>query len=543
MHAFTLYCKVLSMNSVREILLAALLVGVAADALLRDGFQGVGFPLWVAVVLMATLALGRRDRRAVSAQAHGWLVAAVLAATGLAWRAPSELSALDFLATLLALGLAAISIGQREAAPIGAPFRVLVWAGGRVLRDVFVGALPLAFHGLLAPGARDPASRRGWPLLRTMLIVVSLLAVFGSLLRAADPLFASLLAIPDFDFGEVMVHLFLIGFFAWVFAGWSRGAFISSATASRPPARLPLSLGMTDMTAALAALDALFTVFILAQLGWLFGGERFLQARTGLTAAQYARAGFFQMVLVVALGVPLLMATRALADSGEATRRRHTRLAMPMIGLLLAMIASAALRMRLYVNYFGLTTDRFYTLAIMAWLGVVLIWLAATTLRGRERHFIGGAIVAGYATLLVLNVLAPDHVVARVNVARATATTPVGGAPLDVAYLALLSGDAVPTTLSALLAPLPARGASASERSTMEVERCRAAERVQRRWGPASPTAAHAEQPTAWRRWNAGDARALKLVAASAAALRAVQHGSCAAARLSGVVVPTRPYR
>ncbi|NUO39792.1 MAG: hypothetical protein HOQ31_14450, partial [Gemmatimonadaceae bacterium] len=32
----------------RAILLHALLVGVAADLLLRDGFTGLGFPLWLA---------------------------------------------------------------------------------------------------------------------------------------------------------------------------------------------------------------------------------------------------------------------------------------------------------------------------------------------------------------------------------------------------------------------------------------------------------------------------------------------------------------
>src|SRR5690242_315178 len=268
----------------RLILCGALLIGLAADALLRAGFNGIGFPIWVAILALVTIAIARRDERPTPREALGWLVVAVLAALGLAWRASEELQAFDFLATLLALGLAAVALGQPGAAIIGARLRDTVWAGVRVLRDVFIGAIPLTLRELLAPGTRDAASRRGWPLIRTVLIVIALLVVFGSLLRGADPIFASLLELPNFDIASVLSHLLVIGFFAWVFTGWSRGAFISPATASRPPERLPITLGMTDMTAALVTLDVLFALFILAQLGWLFGGEAFLQARTGLTA-------------------------------------------------------------------------------------------------------------------------------------------------------------------------------------------------------------------------------------------------------------------
>jgi hypothetical protein len=519
----------------RLILCAALLVGIAADLLLRAGIDGIGFPLWIAVLALAALALARRDRRDVPREAIGWLVAAVLAAFGLAWRSAEELQVFDFLATLLALGLAAIALGQPQASLVGARLRDTVWAGARVLRDVFIGAIPLALRELFAPGTRDDASRRGWPLLRTTLIVVALLVVFGSLLRAADPIFASLLALPNFDLGLVISHLLVIGFFAWVFAGWSRGAFISPATASRPPERLPFTLGMTDMTAALVTLDVLFALFILAQLGWLFGGEAFLQARTGLTAAQYARRGFFQMVFVVLLVLPLLMATRTLRVPGAATARRHSRLAIPMVVLLLAMILSAALRMRLYVRYFGLTTERFYTLAIMAWLAFVLVWLAATTLRGADRRFVAGAVISGFVTLFALNVIVPDRVVARVNVARAHRSTPTGGTSLDVAYLSTLGGDAMATAIAATIAPpntavasppVSAPGARVQPDS-VDSQRCRAARRIRTRWGPSSRAAAHNEEAGAWRRWNAGEQRALRLAADNAAALRAVEHQAC----------------
>jgi hypothetical protein len=532
----------------RLILLAALVVGIAADAL-RAGFDGIGFPLWIAFLSLTAVALACRDHRTISREAIGSLIIAVLAAVGIAWRATSELQAFDFLATLLALGLAAVALGQPEAGVLHARLRDTVWAGVRVLRDVFVGALPLTFRELIPSGSPE-VRRRKWPLVRTALIVVALVAVFGSLLRGADPLFASLLTIPEFDFGLVAEHVLVIGFFAWVFAGWSRGAFISPATAGRAPERLPLSLGMTDMTAALVTLDVLFALFVLGQLGWLFGGDAFLQARTGLTAAEYARRGFFQLVFVVLLVVPLLMATRALLVSSAEATRRYTRLAIPMVILLVAMLVSAALRMRLYVQYYGLTTSRFYTLAIMAWLAFVLVWLAATTLRRRDQRFVAGAVLAGYVTLFVLNVMVPDRVVARVDLARAQRPVSAGGTPLDLGYLATLSGDAMDVILSATLTP--PSNISATTRQTSygtaalspDAQRCVAARRLLGRWGPASRRAARQDEPAPWRHWNAGESRALALVARQARALRAAEHDACTAARAAGAHIGSvRAYR
>ena len=525
----------------RSILLAALVVGIAADAL-RPGFDGLGFPLWTALLVLAAVALAWRDDRVVPREAAAWLAIAVLASAGIAWRTTGELQALDFLATLLALGLAAVTLGQPEAGVLRARLRDTLWAGVRVLRDVFVGALPLTFRELVASGSPG-TRRRAWPMVRTVLIVIALVAVFGSLLRGADPLFASLLTIPDFDFGLVIEHVLVIGFFAWVFAGWSRGAFISPATAGRAPERLPVSLGLTDMTAALVTLDVMFALFVLAQLGWLFGGDAFLQAHTGLTAAEYARRGFFQLVFVVLLVVPLLMAMRTLLFSGAETARRYVRLAIPMVILLVAMLLSAVLRMRLYVKYFGLTTSRFYTLAIMAWLAFVLVWFAFTTLRDRDQHFVAGAVLAGYATLFLLNAVVPDRVVARVNLARAQRPVAAGGVPLDVAYLATLSGDAIDLILPATLAPPPNSGevtrpaADGTVATSPDAQRCIASRRLLRRWGPASRDAARQEEPAAWRGWNAGERRALSLVARQARALRAVEHDACAAARAAGVRV------
>ena len=179
----------------------------------------------------------------------------------------------------------------------------------------------------------------------------------------------------------------------------------------------------------------------------------------------------------------------------------------------------------------------------MAWLAFVLVWLAVTTLRGREQRFVAGAVAAGFVTLLLLNVVAPDALVARTNIARAARATSGGGTPLDLDYLATLSGDAMAIAIPAIVAPptnvseTTRDGIGGAVEMSPVTQRCLAARRIRARWGPSSRNADRLDEPGAWRQWNAGDSRALRVAADNARALLAVQHEACAAARLAGARV------
>jgi hypothetical protein len=512
----------------RAILLHALLVGVAADLLLREGFTGLGFPFWLAVLALSIVSLVWRDGRHVPHETATWLGLAILWGSGMAWRGSSSLQALDFMATLFALGMAAVSLGDPRTALLAERMRDTVWAGVRVIRSVVFGALPLVLRDVALPVARRELTGGVRPAVRAALIALPLIVIFGALLRGADPLFANLVALPAIDLDEAASHVFILGFFAWVTAGWARGALLAGPPGARLPEQLPFGLSALDVTVALGALNALFAVFVATQLGWFFGGEHFLQAQTGLTAAQYARQGFFQMVWVVLLVVPVLLGTRAALRPGHALERRHTALALPLIALLGVMIVSAVLRLRLYVQYYGLTLDRFYPLVFMGWLTIVLAWLALTVLRGRGRPFAAGAVASGLAILLALNVFVPDAIVARVNVARAAAQTPSDAGALDLTHLASLGAEATPLAVAAVLAAPPSE-LRLDANTSPELARCNAATRLLTRWGPGSRARDPREED--WRRWNRGEAMATRTVGANAGALRAIQHDACGRVR------------
>jgi hypothetical protein len=201
--------------------------------------------------------------------------------------------------------------------------------------------------------------------------------------------------------------------------------------------------------------------------------------------------------------------------------------------------------MRLYVQYYGLTLVRFYPLVFMAWLAIVLAWLACTVLRGRGRTFVAGAVASALLILALLNVVVPDLVVARVNLARVRSEAHVTEPTLDLPHLASLGGEAVPLAVAAVLTTTAAPTESAAALRQAR-DRCRAASVLLRRWGPAGRIVASREASTApWRTWNAGVATATRFAGDNFAGLLSVRHEACARERAlspaSGAARPTAP--
>ena len=525
---------------VRTLLSQAALLGVSGDALLRNGPVGPGLAIWIGILALAVLSLTWSAGRRLPRESALWLGVAVALGALTAWRASEELRAFDVLFAIAALGLAAIALRDRSQAVYAERLRDTLWAGAAIVRNTARGIVPLALRELFATDhQRAGIGARARIGTRLALIAGTLLLVFGSLLRSADPIFARLVRLPDVDVETLVSHVFVAGFFAWIAGGWAYGALVESPTKNRAPNGLPFTLRALDVTTALGTLAVLFSAYVLTQLGWFFGGERFLRATTGLTAAEYARQGFFQMVWVVALVVPILLVTRAALAPEPALTRRHTLLSLPIVGLLGAIILSAALRMRLYVHYYGLTTERLYTLVIMGWLAVVLLLLATTVLRGRGRPFVAGSVATALMLLAALHAFVPDVLVARVNLARAQRATSELAPALDLRHLATLSGDAASLAVRATLdAPaVPPPGATAAE---WDGQRCDAASRLLERWGPASRVVGQESEAGAWRTWNAGEAAAARAVGGRSSALRAVAHDACARVRAARRAVAYR---
>jgi hypothetical protein len=254
------------------------------------------------------------------------------------------------------------------------------------------------------------------------------------------------------------------------------------------------------VSVVLGAVTALFVTFIVIQSAYLFGGEARVLATTGLTYAEYARRGFFELVTVAFLLLPLLLLALWLVRDAPAPGRRGIRVLAAALQLLAVLLMGSALyRMRLYQEAYGLTQLRFYTTSFMAWLALVFVLFAATVLRERPRRFAAGVVGSALAGVLLLAAANPDARIVETNVERARA-----GAAFDHAYVRSdLGADAVPTLVRAL-DRLPADG------------RCETAAWLLERWG------ADARGDGDWRTWNYARERARRVVGENEATLRAL---------------------
>jgi hypothetical protein len=201
-----------------------------------------------------------------------------------------------------------------------------------------------------------------------------------------------------------------------------RGALLLAPPAT--PEQLPLPAARRaggEIVVALALVDLLFLAFVAVQLGTFFGGDALVRRELGLTYAEYAREGFFQLVAATALAVPLLLAADWMLRGASRRVRGAARiLSLVLVALLLVVVASALQRLRLYTEEFGLTQARVFATAAALWLAAVLAWLAAA----RRERFAAGALATAFAGLLALNAVNPDGLIARTNLARAAEGKP-----------------------------------------------------------------------------------------------------------------------
>jgi hypothetical protein len=279
-----------------------------------------------------------------------------------------------------------------------------------------------------------------------LVAAVPVAVVFGGLLMEADPVFDRLMTTAlGAELDQLAGHGFAILAWTWLGAGALRLLLLRPAD-RRDGVAAGGRFGIIEVGTVLLLVDLLFLAFVAVQFRYLFGGAALVNELAGLSYAEYARQGFFQLVAVATLSLPLLLlADWALGRRDPASVGRFRLLAAVMLALLNVMLASALYRMRLYTAEYGLTELRLYTTAFMGWLVLVLGWFGATVLRGRRERFGFGSVAAGLFVLGALNLLNPDGLIAGTNLGRAGR-----GRAVDTAYFYSLSADALPAVRRAL---------------------------------------------------------------------------------------------
>ena len=412
--------------------LAAVAAGAIAALLLPGAPAGLNW-LLVALALAAAAALAGTGEHPARSALLGALAVALASSAAMrdaGWVVAGEL------AGALALGSIAMSAPRRPRAiahaSVAAVLRMV--SGARRIVDAATVALPRASGGqVVAVG-------------RALLLTGALLTIFGMLFAAGDRAFAQLAGdvLPDdLPVDDVPLRLVVFGLVTSLAGGLAQAATV--ADGSGGAARLRLGRG--EWLLALGALNALFAAFVAVQLAVLFGGDGYVLETAGLTYAQYAREGFAQLVVVAVLTLAVIAGALRWARADGAGDRGLLRALLGALCLLtLVVLASALHRLGLYEEAFGFTRTRLAVHALLLFAAALFVLVVAALAVG-SREWLGRAtvVLAGVAALAFW-VSDPDRRIAAHNVERWEAT-----GRIDVAYLSLLSADAVP-----VLARLPA---------------------------------------------------------------------------------------
>jgi hypothetical protein len=283
-----------------------------------------------------------------------------------------------------------------------------------------------------------------------VLALPPLFIVMG-LLASADSVFDSVLNQIGTLIAEGGVHhAVVICVLTWGAMGWLHGTRSGTPIVALPDVRSP-GLPFASVAIGLYGLVALLTLFLGTQLRVLAGGAEYLRTTAGLTVAEYAREGFFQLVVVAGIVLFTLVVAEWLLVRSERDVRRYRVVGIALSVLVGLLLASAAARMVLYVTYFGLTTDRFFAMAILVWVLAAFVTFSLTMLRDHRTRFAPVMLGVTIGWVVLLNAVNPEALVVRTNIARA-----VGGKPFDAVYHAKMSPDALP----ALLAGAPSLSAA-----------------------------------------------------------------------------------
>lgn len=360
-------------------------------------------------------------------------------ASSSAWRDAGWLVAIDLLAAVVLWMLAANPPGTwlGWAAALAAP----AWRSWLVPAWLYRAAAIVA-----------PERWRIGNLTRGILLGSVLVMLFGTIFASADAVFRLVVTelLPDWKLGRWVVRLLAFGLVGGCTAALALGGlmpvrekivrWLPELDGTRPDRR---QVDRIQWITALSLLTALFASFVVVQVTALLAGHEHILRTAGLTYAEYAREGFFQLLVATGMTMVVLAAFWNRSAVGSKGDRLLLRALLGLLCVLtLVILASALRRLGLYEQAYGFTRARLAAHALAWWIGLALVMLLAAGAHDRSGWLVGGFVITAATGLLIFTAVNPDRLIAERNLQRYEQT-----GKIDIVYLSNLSADAVPALL------------------------------------------------------------------------------------------------
>ena len=330
----------------------------------------------------------------------------------------------------------------------------------RLFGSMIVG--PIGFSAevrKVQPSLGEKRSNHIWPVVRGIVIALPIIAIFASLLSAADPIFekrfAEFIELLHIDnLPEYIFRLVYILIFAYALAGTYLHAAQKSDEQVDGKKMISPFLGFTESTIVLGSVTVLFAVFVIIQFQYFFGGQANINIE-GYTYSEYARKGFSELVTVAFFSLLMLLGLGAITRRQTGQHRKiFSALGVTLVVLVIVMLVSAFQRLVLYEFVYGFSRLRTYTHVFMIWLGLLLVAVVVLEALRREGSIGLTMLLASLGFVISLGVMNVDAFIVRQNVQREIRGTgdknfTQGRSDLDAQYFLDLSDDAVPALVDA----------------------------------------------------------------------------------------------
>ncbi len=269
-------------------------------------------------------------------------------------------------------------------------------------------------------------------------IAIPVLLIIVPLLVRADAAFEAVLnQLPKFSFPELVVTVLLGAGATCVL--YTRGAALRHCEKSGAWRREQKKLAPLTVNTILGAVGVVYSVYLVSQLAYFTGGLAGILP-DGYTFAEYARRGFFEMAVLCAVNLSIIIFSLWVVKRKEKTPL-STRLFCLFIGVMtLFFVVTASAKMIMYIDSYGLTRLRLLTQIIMIYMGIVTV-LVSVRLFVPKLPYMKAIILAALIIGAVVSWADVDTQVARYNV---DAYLSGRMDTVDVHYLNRLGDGAVP---------------------------------------------------------------------------------------------------
>lgn len=321
------------------------------------------------------------------------------------------------------------------------------WDFGKFIFEVFstvflsIGRIyrPITDTAAFFRAQKKSESKKGHYIGLGILIAVPSVIILCALLASADMVFSSIIGnifdriiLPGNFFG--ILFMFLFGFLGSYCGICYVSEEASDITYEKKRNGEPI-VAITIMS----AVTVLYLVFSAIQIAYLFIGGFTLP--DGITYAEYARTGFFQLLFVCVLNLICVLLMKKLFRKSKAL----DIILIIVSGCTYIMIASSAMRMILYIRAYHLTFMRVFVLVALLTLAVLLAGVIISVVyEGFSFFRFGVAVLSVIYILFAFSHV--DYFIAKYNIETGTVSYQknISDNTMDFSYISELSSDAAP---------------------------------------------------------------------------------------------------